>query len=265
MTGEGMMKFEDIVYTKEDGIARVVINRPDKFNAFRTRTLQEMVRAFEDIELDRTIGVAVLTGAGKKAFCVGSDFGEATAGGYRPELLMYVRKVHDMIRKLPMPIIAAVNGYAIGGGHVFHVLCDLSIASETAVFGQAGPRVGSFDAGYGAAYLARVVGEKRAREIWFLCEQYSAQEAQEMGLVNKVVPLDRLEDEVDTWCRKMLALSPTALKLLKASFNRETDHLTGSEAMAFNAMWLYYQTEEAAEGKDAYAEKRNPDFSKYRK
>lgn len=262
---EGYMNFEDIIYEKKEGVAKIVVNRPEKFNAFRTETLMDMIKAFEDIELDRSIGVAVLTGAGNKAFCVGGDAGEAKGAGYRPELLVYVRKVHDMIRKLPVPIIAAVNGYAIGGGHVFHLLCDLTIAAETAVFGQAGPKVGSFDAGYGAAYMARVVGEKRAREIWFLCEQYSAQEAQAMGLVNKVVPLDKLEEEVDVWCRKMLALSPTALKFLKASFNRETDHLAGSEAMAFNAMWLYYQTEEAAEGKNAYLEKRPTDFSKFRK
>jgi naphthoate synthase len=259
------MIFEDILYEKNEGVAKIIINRPDRFNAFRTETLMEMVKAFEDIELDRTIGVAVLTGAGKKAFCVGGDAGEAKGAGYRPELLVYVRKVHDMIRKLPVPLIAAVNGYAIGGGHVFQVLCDLTVAAETAVFGQAGPRVGSFDAGYGAAYLARVVGEKKAREIWFLCEQYSAQEALDMGLVNKVVPLDKLEEEVNEWCRKMLALSPTALKFLKASFNRESDHLAGSEALAFDAMRLYYETEEATEGKQAYLEKRRPDFSKYRK
>ena len=260
-----MMSFTDIMYEKKEGVAKIIINRPEKFNAFRTETLMEMVQAFQDIELDRSIGVAVLTGAGTNAFCVGGDAGEASGAGYRPELLVYVRKVHDMIRKVPIPIIAAVNGYAIGGGHVFHVLCDLTIATENAVFGQAGPRVGSFDGGYGAAYLARVIGEKRAREFWFLCEQYSAQEAKEMGLVNKVVPLEKLEEEVNQWCKKILELSPTALKYLKASFNRESDHIAGSEAMAFDAMWMYYQTDEAAEGKQAYLDKRKPEFSKFRK
>jgi len=258
------MKFEDIIYEKKNGIARVTINRPEKLNAFRTETLIELVKAFEDIGIDRTIGVAVLRGAGNRAFCVGGDAGESKDAGYRPELIIYVRKVHDLIRKVPVPVIAAVNGYAIGGGHVFQVLCDLTIASENAIFGQAGPKVGSFDAGYGTAYLARVVGEKKAREIWFLCEQYSAQEAKEMGLVNKIVPADRLDEEVDAWCKKILSLGPTALRFLKASFNRESDHITGSEKMAFEAMALYYQTEEAAEGKKAYLEKRGPDFSKYR-
>jgi len=258
------MKFEDIIYEKRNGIARVTINRPEKHNAFRTETLMEMAEAFEDVGNDRTIGVAVLSGAGNRAFCVGGDASEAKGAGYRPELIIYVRKVHDLIRKAPVPVIAAVNGYAIGGGHVFQVLCDLTIASENAIFGQAGPKVGSFDAGYGTAYLARVVGEKKAREIWFLCEQYNAKEAKEMGLVNKVVPADRLDEEVDAWCKKILSLSPTALRFLKASLNRESDHIAGSEKMAFEAMALYYQTEEATEGKKAYLEKRKPDFSKYR-
>jgi len=259
------MKFEDIVYEKKDGVARITINRPDKLNAFRTETLMEMTRAMEDVEIDRTIGVLVLTGAGGKAFCVGGDAGESKGAGYRPELGVYVRRVHDMIRKLSVPVIAAVRGYAIGGGHVFHIICDLTIATEDSVFGQVGPRVGSFDAGYGAAYLARVVGEKKAREIWFLCERYTAKDALAMGLVNKVVPPDKLEEEVQAWCQKILGLSPTALRVLKFAFNRESDHIAGTEALANTALWQYYQTEEASEGKQAYLEKRKTNFSKFRR
>ena len=259
------MKFEDIIYEKKDGIARITINRPDKLNAFRTETCMEIVRAFEDVEIDRSVGVVVLTGAGGRAFCVGGDAGESEGAGYRPELAVYVRRVHDMIRKAPVPVIAAVRGYAIGGGHVFHIICDLTIATEDSVFGQVGPRVGSFDAGYGAGYLARVVGEKKAREIWFLCERYTAKEALEMGLVNKVVPPDKLEEEVNAWCAKILALSPTALRVLKIAFNQESDHIAGAEALAGASLWQYYQTDEANEGKQAYLEKRKPDFSKYRK
>lgn len=259
------MQFEDIIYEKKDGVARITINRPDKLNAFRTETLLEMTKAIEDVELDRTIGVLVLTGAGTRAFCVGGDAGESAGAGYKPELGVYVRRVHDMIRKVPVPVIAAVRGYAIGGGHVFHIICDLTIAAEDAVFGQVGPRVGSFDAGYGAAYLARVVGEKKAREIWFLCDRYSAQEALAMGLVNKVVPPDKLEEEVATWCQKILSLSPTALRVLKYAFNRESDHIAGTEALQSAALWQYYATEEAAEGKQAYLEKRKTDFSKFRR
>ena len=259
------MKLDDITFEKTEGIARVTINRPEHMNAFRTETLIEMAQAFEDIGIDRSIGVTVLRGAGDRAFCVGGDTGDAEGAGYRPELMVYVRRVHDLIRKTPVPVIAAVNGYAIGGGQVLQVLCDLSIAADHAIFGQVGPRVGSFDAGYGAAYLTRVVGEKRAREMWFLCERYTAQEAKEMGLVNKVVPKENLDEEVQNWCRKIIALSPSALRILKASFNRESDHIAGSEAMAFNTAELYYKTEEAEEGKKAYMEKRATDFGRFRK
>jgi len=259
------MDYQDIIYKKKDGIARITINRPDKLNAFRTETLMEMTKALEDVEIDRTVGVLVLSGAGGRAFCVGGDAGESSGAGYKPELGAYVRRVHDMIRKVPIPVIAAVRGYAIGGGHVFHIICDLTIASEDSIFGQVGPRVGSFDAGYGAGYLARLVGEKKAREIWFLCERYTAHEALQMGMVNKVVSPDKLEEEVEAWCQKILALSPTALKVLKAAFNRESDHIAGSEALAMASLWQYYQTDEAAEGKQAYLEKRKTDFSKFRK
>ena len=262
---EVVMDFKDINFDKIQGIASVTINRPERMNAFRTETLIEMAKAFEDIGLDRSIGVVVLRGAGDRAFCVGGDVGESDGAGYRPELMVYVRRVHDLIRRTPVPVIAAVNGYAIGGGQVLQVLCDLSVAVEHAVFGQVGPRVGSFDAGYGAAYLARVVGEKRAREMWFLCDRYTAREAKEMGLVNKVVPKENLDEEVKTWCRKILALSPSALRILKASFNRESDHIAGSEAITFNAAELYYATEEAEEGKRAYSEKRTTDFGRFRK
>lgn len=260
------MQFQDIIYEKKDGVAKVTINRPEKLNAFTANTCQEMVKAFEDAEEDATVGVVVLTGAGNRAFCVGGDFTEVAGGaGYSRETLIWVSRLHSAIRRIPKPVIAAVNGYAIGGGHVFHVVCDLSIAADTARFGQSGPRVGSFDAGFGASYLARVVGEKKAREIWFLCRQYSAQEALEMGLVNKVVPADKLEEEVEQWCREILALSPTALAILKQSFNADTDHIYGLEEVAMSSLWLYYQTAEAKEGYDAYSEKRPTDFSKFRR
>jgi len=260
------MEFKDIIFERKDGVAKITINRPEKFNAFTTETMIEMVRAMEDVEVDRTIGVVVITGAGKKAFCVGGDAGESDSGaGYGPEMVIWVSRLHGMIRKVPVPVIAAVNGYAIGGGHVMHIVCDLSIASETAKFGQAGPRVGSFDAGFGAPYLARIVGEKKAREIWFLCEQYSAQEALEMGLVNKVVPPDKLEEEVDIWCKKILALSPTSMKILKQSFNLDSDSIYGHEALSMSSAGLYFQTDEATEGRNAYLEKRPTDFMKFRK
>ena len=259
------MKLLDITYEKAEAIATVTINRPERMNAFRTETLLEMAQAFEDICTDRSIGVAVLRGAGDRAFCVGGDTGDAEDAGYHPEFIVYVRRVHDLIRKTPVPVIAAVNGYAIGGGQVLQVLCDLSIAADHAIFGQVGPRVGSFDAGYGSAYLTRVVGEKKAREMWFLCERYTAREAKEMGLVNKVVPKEDLDGEVQSWCRKIIALSPSALRILKASFNRESDHIAGAEAMAFNTAALYYQTDEAGEGRQAYMEKRAADFNRFRK
>lgn len=259
-------KFEDILYEKKNHIARVTINRPEALNAFRTRTLLELIEALEDIEKDPGVGVVVLTGTGNRAFCVGGDAKEnAGKAGYSRELLLATSRVHALLRNVPQPVIAAVNGYAIGGGHVLHLVCDLSIASETARFGQAGPRVGSFDAGFGTAYMARVVGEKKAREIWYLCRQYTAQEALQMGLVNKVVPPDKLEAEVNDWCQEMLTKSPTALKMLKASFNANTEDMAGLENMSFGALWLYYQSEEAQEGRTAFLEKRPPDFNRYRK
>ena len=260
------MKFEDIIYEKQDGIATITMNRPKVYNAFRIRMLREMARAFEDAELDRGVGVVVLTGAGDKSFCTGGDSKEAgDSAGYGKEMDYWHTRVHQAIRTVPKPVIAAVNGYAIGGGHILHMLCDLTIAAEHAKFGQAGPRVGSFDAGFGAAYLARIVGEKKAREIWFLCRQYTAKEALEMGLVNKVVPLEELMKEVKTWCLEILALSPTALKFIKAAFNADSDSIFGIEQLSMGAVRLYWENPEALEGRQAYREKRKPDWDKFRK
>jgi naphthoate synthase len=260
-----VMEFQDILYGKKDGVAKITINRPQAYNAFTTCTLKEIAQALTDAELDSDIGVVVLTGAGDKAFCVGGDFKEADQpGGYNKEMSYWHADVHRRIRNIPKPVIAAVNGYAIGGGHVLHLICDLTIASENARFGQAGPRVGSFDCGFGVAYLARVVGEKKAREIWFLCRQYTAQEALEMGLVNKVVPKDKLEEEVDAWCREILSLSPTALKFCKLAFNAETDHMLGFEAWSEATVRMFWTAKEAEEAKTAFREKRKPDFSQFR-
>ncbi len=260
-----MTQFADIIYQKKEGVAKITINRPKVYNAFTTNTLEEMTQAFTDAELDSDVGVVVLTGAGDKAFCTGGDMKEAAQpGGYSKEMDYWHSAVHRAIRSIPKPVIAAVNGYAIGGGHILHLICDLTIASENARFGQAGPRVGSFDAGFGVSYLTRVVGEKKAREIWYLCRQYTAQEALEMGLVNKVVPSDKLEGEVDQWCREILSLSPTALKCCKIAFNAETDHQHGFEAWSMAAVRLFWATEEAGEAKKAFAEKRKADFSKFR-
>ena len=260
------MKFDDIVYEKKDGVSTITFNRPEVYNAFRTQTLRELAYAFEDVELDRSIGVAVLTGAGNKAFCTGGDSKEVRGkAGYSKEMDYWHTRVHQVIRTVSKPVIAAVNGYAIGGGHVLHIICDLTIAAEHARFGQAGPRVGSFDAGYGAAYLARIVGEKKAREIWFLCRQYSAHEALEMGLVNKVVPGEKLMEEVHAWCQEILALSPTALKFLKAAFNADSDSIFGTEQLSMGAVRLYWENAEALEGRQAYLEKRKPDWNKFRK
>ncbi|MBI2891219.1 MAG: 1,4-dihydroxy-2-naphthoyl-CoA synthase [Nitrospirae bacterium] len=262
------MNFEDILYEKKDGIAIVTINRPKVYNAFRGKTVDEMILAFKDAWHDPTIGVVVLTGAGDKAFCTGGDQkdrGEKGYGDAKTGIGLDMETLHWIIRAIPKPVIAAVNGYAIGGGHVLHVICDLTIAADTAKFGQVGPKVGSFDAGYGTAYLARVVGEKKAREIWYLCRQYTAQEAIEMGLVNKVVPADKLMDEVFSWCREILAKSSTSIKFLKHSFNSDTDHIEGISRMSESALALYVQSEEAQEGLKAFKEKRPPDFSKFRK
>lgn len=252
------MDFTDIIYEKQDGIATITINRQQVLNAFRGETVRDMVEAFRDAGHDHSIGCVILTGAGQRAFCSGGDQSVRGKGGYQGG--MNVEELHSIIRDIPKPVIAAVNGYAIGGGHVLHFLCDLSIAADTARFGQVGPRVGSVDPGFGTAYLTRVVGEKKAREIWYLCRQYSAQEALEMGLVNKVVPAAQLMDEARAWAREILAMSPTAIKIAKASFAAETDHIKGIGALGMAALALYYGTDEAMEGRNAFLERRKPDF-----
>ncbi len=261
------MSFEDVLYEVNEGVAWITINRPAVRNAFRARTVDEMVAAFRQAWADADVGVVVLTGAGDKAFCSGGDQKDRGENGYSggTGIGLDVASLHTVIRSIPKPVIAMVNGFAIGGGHVLHVVCDLSLAADTAVFGQVGPRVGSVDPGFGTAYLARLVGEKKAREIWFLCRQYSAQEALQMGLVNKVVPAADLRAEVEQWCRDLLAMSPTALKLAKGSFNADTDHIHGITEMGFSALELYYQTAEAQEGRNAFIEKRKPDFRKARR
>jgi naphthoate synthase len=262
-----MQAFQDILYEKREGVAFVRINRPKVLNAFRPLTLDEMRAALEDAWEDSGVGVVVLTGTGGN-FCVGGDVKVRGKGGYvdeatgRPRL--QVTRVHRLIREIPKPVIAMVDGYAIGGGHVLHVLCDLTIASERAIFGQIGPKYGSFDGGFGAIYLARIVGEKKAREIWYLCRRYTAREALEMGLVNKVVPAERLEEETMAWARELLAKSPTALRFLKHAFNADTDHVYGIQNLAHGATALYYETEECAEGTRAFLEKREPDFGRFR-
>jgi 2-ketocyclohexanecarboxyl-CoA hydrolase len=260
------MAYEDILYEKHDGVAWITINRPQVRNAFRTRTVRELTEAFGDARWDPAVGVVVLTGAGDKAFCSGGDQKERGQGGYATdERPMDVEALHSAIRHIPKPVIAMVNGFAIGGGHVLHVLCDLSIAADTAVFGQTGPRVGSVDAGHGTGLLARLVGEKKAREIWYLCRQYSAAEALAMGLVNKVVPLKNLKDEVEQWCRELLDKSPTALALAKQSFNIDSEQRAGVAQFAHTALNLYYQTAEAMEGRNAFVEKRPVNFGQFRK
>lgn len=258
--------YEDVIYETAEGIAKITINRPHVRNAFRPQTISELQDAFRRAHEDGSIGVVILTGAGDKAFCSGGDQSVRGHGGYVgadgvPRL--NVLELQRQIRLLPKPVIAMVAGYAIGGGHVLHVVCDLTIAADNAVFGQTGPKVGSFDAGYGATLLARIVGHKKAREIWYLCRQYSAQEALAMGLVNAVVPLERLEEETVAWCREILAKSPTALRFLKAAFNADTDGLAGIQQLAGDATLLYYLTDEAKEGRDAFLEKRQPDFSRF--
>src|SRR5213596_1207908 len=259
------MTSTDILYEKKDGVAWITINRPEVRNAFRTRTVAELTDAFVDARWDPSIGVVVLTGAGDKAFCAGGDQKERGQGGYSPDQRpMDVEALHNAIRHIPKPVIAMVNGFAVGGGHVLHVLCDLSIASEDAIFGQTGPRVGSVDAGHGTGFLARVVGEKKAREIWYLCRQYSAAEALAMGLVNEVVPAAELRAETERWCRDLLEKSPTALRLAKQSFNADTEHIAGITELGFSALQLNYQTDEALEGRNAFLEKRPPRFRKPR-
>ncbi len=258
--------YEDILYHKAEGIAKITINRPRLRNAFRPRTVVEMMRALDDARDDQTVGVVILTGAGDQAFCSGGDVKVRGDDGYRDEQGVQRLNVLDFqrqIRTCPKPVIAMVAGYAIGGGHVLHMLCDLTIAAENARFGQTGPRVGSFDGGYGASYLARIVGQKKAREIWFLCRQYDAQQALAMGLVNAVVPLARLEEETVAWCREILANSPLAIRCLKAALNADCDGQAGLQELAGNATLLFYMSEEGQEGRNAYLEKRKPDFSRF--
>jgi len=260
------MTYTDILCEKKGGVAWITINRPEVRNAFRTRTVAELTDAFADARWDPSVGVVVLTGAGEKAFCSGGDQKERGQGGYATDQRpMDVEALHSAIRHIPKPVIAMVNGFAIGGGHVLHLLCDLSIAADNAVFGQTGPRVGSVDAGHGTGYLARVVGEKKAREIWYMCRQYSAQDALEMGLVNKVVPQKDLRAEVEKWCAELLEKSPTALALAKQSFNVDSEQRAGVAQFAHTALNLYYQTEEAMEGRNAFVEKRPVNFAKFRK
>ncbi len=260
--------YADILYHKAGGIAKITINRPRVRNAFRPQTVVEMMRALDDARDDETIGVIILTGAGDKAFCSGGDQKVRGDAGYKDEKGTHRLNVLDFqrqIRTCPKPVIAMVAGYAIGGGHVLHMLCDLTIAAENAVFGQTGPRVGSFDGGYGASYMARIVGQKKAREIWFLCRQYDAQQALAMGLVNTVVPLDRLEEETVAWSREILANSPLAIRCLKAALNADCDGQAGLQELAGNATLLFYMSEEGQEGRNAYVEKRKPDFSRFPK
>ena len=265
---ETIKKYEDILFERFGGIAKITINRPKVYNAFRPQTNTEMLDAFSYCRTCPEIGVIILTGAGDKAFCSGGDQHYKGLGGYidadgTPRL--NVLELHKMIRSIPKPVIAMVNGYAIGGGNVLNVVCDLSIASENARFGQTGPKVGSFDAGFGSSYLARVVGQKKAREIWFLCRKYNAQEALDMGLVNKVVPLDKLEDEYVQWAEEMMLLSPLALRMIKAGLNAELDGQAGIQELAGDATMLYYMTDEAQEGGKAFLEKRRPRFEDYPK
>ena len=264
-------EFEDITYKKHDGMARIAFNRPDVRNAFRPKTIFEMYAAFADAREDTTIGVVLLTGEGpakdgKYAFCSGGDQRIRGHAGYVGDdgiPRLNVLDLQRLIRSMPKPVIALVAGYAIGGGHVLHVICDLSIAAENAIFGQTGPKVGSFDGGFGSSYLARIVGQKKAREIWYLCRQYNAQEALDMGLVNTVVPVDQLEAEGIKWAQEILEKSPIAIRCLKSAFNADVDGQAGIQELAGNATLLYYMSEEGQEGKNAYVEKRKPDFRKF--
>jgi 2-ketocyclohexanecarboxyl-CoA hydrolase len=261
------MAYHDILYDKRDGVATITINRPKVLNAFRAETVEELLEAMRDAEDDRDVGVIVLAGAGDRAFCSGGDnsaraAGAAQEGGYggRGLVGLPIEEFHSAIRDSRKPVIAKVQGYAIGGGNVLATVCDLTIASEKAVFGQVGPRVGSVDPGWGTAYLSRLVGEKRAREIWFLCRRYTAAEAFQMGLVNKVVPADQLDAEVEAWCQEILALSPTAIAIAKRSFNADSENIRGIGALGLESLALYYDTEEAKEGTTAFLEKRRADF-----
>ena len=273
--GDAGGDFEDIRYERsaapDSGIAKITIARPEVRNAFRPRTIVEISRALEHAREDTQIGVIVLTGEGPDAFCSGGDQRVRGDSGYLADDAsgragvgrFHVTDLHVQMRRLPKPVVAMVAGYAIGGGHVLHLVCDLTIAADNARFGQVGPKVGSFDGGFGAGLLANLVGPKKAKEIWFLCRQYTAEQAREMGMVNKVVPLEQLEQETVQWCREMLALSPFSLRLLKASFNAAEDGLTGIQQLAHDTNLLFYGNEEAQEGRDAYREKRKPDFSRF--
>lgn len=261
-------EYQEILFTYHEGVAKISINRPRVHNAFTPLTVQEMIDAMNYCRESTEIGVIILTGEGGQAFCSGGDQSVRGHGGYVgsdavPRL--NVLDLQKLIRSIPKPVVAMVAGWAIGGGHVLHVVCDLTIAAENARFGQTGPMVGSFDGGFGASYLARIVGQKKAREIWYLCDQYDAKEALDMGLVNKVVPLEVLEEETLKWCRKMLEKSPLALRMLKCAFNAELDGQAGIQELAGNATLLYYLSDEAKEGKNAFLEKRKPDFSKFPK
>jgi 2-ketocyclohexanecarboxyl-CoA hydrolase len=261
---EAPLNFTDILYTKDDGVATIAINRPKAYNAFTANTCEELIRAFKDADWDRSIGVVVLTGVGEKAFCTGGDQGTHDGGyGGRGVIGLPIEEVQSVIRDCNKPVIARVNGFAIGGGNVLVTICDLAIASENAQFGQVGPRVGSVDPGFGTALLARVVGEKKAREIWYLCRRYTARQALEMGLINAVVPLDQLDAEVRQWCDEILDKSPTAIALAKKSFNVDTEMIRGMGGLAMHALKLYYETPESAEGGNAFREKRKPDFRKH--
>jgi naphthoate synthase len=260
-------ELQDVLYEVDRGLAWVTINRPERFNSFRGRTIDELIFCFKTAWADKAVGVIALTAAGEKAFSAGGDQKQrAETGDYGPTEsgLFEVEAFHRLIREVPKPVIAAVNGVAIGGGHVLHVLCDITIAADHARFGQAGPRVGSFDAGFGSAYLARIIGDKRAREVWFLCRQYDAATMERWGLVNKVVPMADFKSEVRKWADEMLAMSPTALAVLKHSFNADSDSIAGIGSIAFDSLNLFVETPEAKEGVAAFNEKRKPDFSRFR-
>lgn len=259
--------YSDILYEKAGGIAKITINRPEVRNAFRPLTVQEMIRALDDARDDTSVGVIILTGAGDMAFCSGGDQRIRGDAGYKDDD-KHVERLNVLdfqkdIRACPKPVVAMVAGFAVGGGHVLHVLCDLTIAADNAIFGQTGPKVGSFDGGYGSSYLARIVGQKKAREIWFLCRQYNAEQALEMGLVNTIVPLAELEIETVKWCQEMLEKSPIALRALKAAMNADCDGQSGLQELAGVATMLFYMSEEGQEGRNAYVEKRKPDFGKF--
>ncbi|MBF0276316.1 MAG: enoyl-CoA hydratase/isomerase family protein [SAR324 cluster bacterium] len=261
------MSYQDIIFEKQEGIARITINRPKVYNAFRPKTCVELIQAFLDAGWDPEIGVIVLSGSGEKAFCTGGDqsdkdgkYGDSETRG---TVGMPVEELHSVIRDVPKPVIAKVRGYAIGGGNVLATLCDLTLAAESAIFGQVGPKMGSVDPGFGTAYLSRLVGEKKAREIWFLCRRYSAQEALEMGLINAVFPDEQLDAEVDAWCSELVQRSPTAIAIAKRSFNADSENIRGIGGLGMQALSLYYQTEESKEGVNAFNEKRSPEFRKF--